>query len=106
MTNRVIDYLEYHDDIKNSHKFYLVINYKTNDEYIVRWGRIGTKGQYKIYNGYNIIYDKINEKINKGYTYTHPIPEYLLTFNDILIGDISKKEEHIDDNFMKLLKSL
>ena len=68
-------YLEYHDDAKNSHKFYMGVEYSFNGEIV--WGRIGSKGQSKSASNTKVA-KMMTEKLKKGYVdRTDEIPHYL-----------------------------
>jgi predicted DNA-binding WGR domain protein len=68
-------YLEYHDDAKNSHKFYMGVEYLFNGEIV--WGRIGAKGQSKSVSNTKVA-EMMREKLKKGYVdRTDEIPDYL-----------------------------
>jgi predicted DNA-binding WGR domain protein len=57
--------LEYHDDYKNSHKFYEWVT-MTDGTHLVRWGRIDTKGQSQTVTR-DEAKKRVDEKIRKGY---------------------------------------
>ena len=54
---------------EDSHNKFWAFKRDDNDSsVIVRWGRIGTIGQSETFN-YNIVRNRLNEKLNKGYRY-------------------------------------
>lgn len=57
-------YLEYHNDAKNSHKFYMGI--EDGDGGLLVWGRIGSRGQAKKKSPSEVS-TMMTEKLKKGY---------------------------------------
>ena len=72
----MLTHLEYVDLANNNYKFWEAELSNSSTTLIIRWGRIGTRGQSKSYefsshSSASInYYEKVGEKIRKGYQYT------------------------------------
>lgn len=79
-------YLEYHDDAKNSHKYYIGLE-TDSDIGLLAWGRIGGRGQSKEASR-KLVVQMMRDKLKKGYVdKTDEMPQYL---KDLYFPKMSK----------------
>jgi len=62
---------EYHDDDKNSHKFWSCHFNERHKTYTTSWGRVGARAQIKQGLTEAEVNKKIAEKVSKGYVKVH-----------------------------------
>lgn len=96
-----VGYYEYHNDAKNSHKFYEIVD-NEDGTYHTRWGRIGTKGQ----KGGSIVaahaQGKCEAKLRRGYVVVDFMVDDLKNTDDA----VGVEEYDNEFDFMEELRNL